>query len=102
MRSVIVGVALLVSVSFAHAGPPCVAWYARPTEEPHDLGYYVGGGAWRGGECRRGREGTWGWDYGGCLVPKRVILAWYHGRRCQGGIGSYKTVGTTKENHSSP
>ena len=33
------------------------------------------------GEPRRPEEGTWGWDYQGWLLPRRVISSWWHGRR---------------------
>ena len=81
---------------------PGVARWARPSESPFDVGYYVGGGVGkRHGEPRRADEGTWGWDYGG-LLPRRVVLWWSHGRRSQGGVGVYRTVGPTPRNPSSP
>jgi hypothetical protein len=80
--------------TFARAGwPNEVACYARPSYSAHDCGYYVGGGAACGGEPRRIDEGTWGWDYCGCLLPHKVFLCWWHGRRCQGGTGAYRTDG---------
>lgn len=75
--------------------PQCISPLAKPTESPHEIGYYVGGGARersRCGEERRPHEGTWGTDYAGLLIPKRVELGWWHGRP-QGGTGSYRTDG---------
>jgi hypothetical protein len=88
----------------AAAGDPCpgVSCLARPSESPHDVGYYVGGGAPCRGDHRLPDEGTWGWDYGGCLIPSRVALLWSHGRHFHGGVGAYRTVGPTKHNDSSP
>jgi hypothetical protein len=72
----------------ARAGYPyCISCLARPSEEPADCGYYVGGGAHHGGDERTPYEGTWGWDYSPWFT--RVRLAWYHGRRFQGGEGQY-------------
>ena len=63
-----------------------------PSDTGHYCGYYVGGGAhWRG-EGRYAHEGTWGWDYVGILVPRRVGLGWWHGKY-QGGTGTYRTDG---------
>jgi hypothetical protein len=73
--------------------PQCVSRYAQPTRTPEYVGYYVGGGAARDGEPRYPHEGTWGWDYGGRLFPKRIMLNWWHGERSQGGTGAYKTEG---------
>ena len=70
-----------------------VACYAKPSDTGRYVGYYVGGGAaWRG-EPRALNEGTWGWDYKGFALPKRIDLQWTHGRRYQGGTGAYKTDG---------
>ena len=76
-------------------GRPRVAWWAIPSDTGHYLGYYVGGGCGRPlkGEPRRSDEGTWGWDYQGWLIPRRVVLDWWHGRRDQGGTGAYDSVG---------
>jgi hypothetical protein len=55
---------------------------------------YVGGGAVVGGDGPyQYRDGTWGLDYVGIVVPKRVFLNWWHGRHDQGGAGAYKTDG---------
>ena len=82
---------------FRRAGDPqCISRLAKPTESPHEFGYYVGGGARersRRGECRMPHEGVWGTDYSGVLIPKHVDLGWWHGRRAQGGTGSYATDG---------
>ena len=73
--------------------PQVVARYARPTDSAKFFGYYVGGGAAVGGQSRCCDEGTWGWDYGGCLIPNIVALDWWHGRHGQGGNGAYRTAG---------
>ena len=76
-------------------GLPRLAWWAIPSDTGHYLGYHVGGGSGHPlrAEPRRVDEGTWGWDYQGWLVPRRVALGWWHGRRYQGGTGAYKTDG---------
>ena len=38
-------------------------------------------------------DGTWGRDYQGHLIPRHVGLGWSHGRRYQGGTGSYDPDG---------
>lgn len=82
---------------FRRAGDPQkISPLAKPTESPHEFGYYVGGGARersRHGEHRRGSEGVFGTDYLGIVIPKHVDLGWWHGRRAQGGSGSYRTDG---------
>ena len=55
----------------------------------------MGGGAAFRGEARHAEEGTWGLDFHGGLIKKRVWLGWWHGRREQDGGGSYKTDGPT-------
>jgi hypothetical protein len=70
-----------------------IAPWAQPSNTMRYDGYYVGGGAPFCGEPRYFWEGTWGWDYIGCFPPRRVRLNWWHGRRYQGGTGSYKTDG---------
>ena len=82
---------------FRRAGDPqCVSPLAGPSESPHATGYYVGGGTrvkgWFGEE-RRLHEGTWGTDYAGLLIHKKIDLRWSHGGRYQGGVGSYRTDG---------
>jgi hypothetical protein len=82
---------------FHRAGDPqCVSPLAVPSQSPHGVGYYVGGGARvKGcvGEERRPNEGTWGTDYSGILLHKKIDLRWSHGRRYQGGVGAYRTDG---------
>lgn len=76
--------------------PQSISPLAKPTESPHEIGYYVGGGACehsRRGECREPHEGVWGTDYAGHVIPKHVVLGWWHGQRAQGGTGSYPTDG---------
>lgn len=82
---------------FARAGcPQCISPLAKPSESQHEFGYYVGGGARERSRCAEERlphEGIWGTDYAGILIPKHVDLGWWHGRRAQGGTGSYPTDG---------
>jgi hypothetical protein len=66
---------------------------AIPSNTRHYGGGYVGGGATVLGQPRHVDEGTWGWDYEGVLFSKRIWLNWFHGRRDQGGGGSYKSEG---------
>src|SRR5258708_271545 len=72
-----------------------VFWWALPSDTGHNIGYHVGGGASQPhqAEPRRDDEGTWGWDYQGWLLPRRVMNGWWHGRRAQGGTGAYRTDG---------
>jgi hypothetical protein len=73
--------------------PQRTAWYAMPSVLSHQYSAgYVGGGAVIGGEPRTSEEGVWGLDYDG-LLPRRIWLNWYHGRRSQGGTQGYKTDG---------
>ncbi len=74
-------------------GGPCVSRHARPSNSCADDGYIVGGGAAFHGEPGYADEGTWGWDYFGFTIPRRIALGWWHGDRYQGGIGAYKTDG---------
>ena len=82
---------------FDRAGhPECVSPLAKPAESPHEIGYYVGGGARvkaHHGEERRHGDGTWGVDYAGLIIPKKNVLNWWHGGRYQGGIGAYEADG---------
>jgi hypothetical protein len=74
--------------------PHTVAKWARCSNSPSYSGNYVGGGAAWHGEPRRCDEGTWGWDYAPRHVwSPKVDLGWWHGRRTQGGTGSYRTDG---------
>ena len=82
--------------------PQEVACYAVPSDTGHYIGYYVGGGAPCRGDAPCRDEGTWGWDYRGLLVPKNVVLGWWHGRRSQGGIGTYRTAGPNCTSKSTP
>jgi hypothetical protein len=98
-----------------HAGEPCaedgqrragypleVSALAAPSDTGHYVGYYVGGGAPVLGQPRCPDEGTWGWDYCGFVLPKRVRLQWWHGRCYQGGVGAYRTAGVNLESKSTP
>lgn len=73
----------------ARAGSPQLkARWARGPEDRNYDGYYIGGGATRGGDQGRYvHEGTWGWEY----TPwwSKVRLGWFHGRRFQAGEGQY-------------
>jgi hypothetical protein len=73
--------------------PQQVRPWAVPSNTSHYYGYYLGGGTAFRRELRFCNEGTWGWDYGGILIPKRIHLGWSHGRRYQGGTGRYSTAG---------
>lgn len=73
--------------------PHSIAWYARPSVDQHYVAYYLGGGAAFKGAYRRPDEGTWGLDYAGAILKRRVMLGWWHGRREQDGGGSYETDG---------
>ncbi len=78
----------------ARAGfPNCLGHFNHPSNRPADCGYYVGGGACGHGDARCRNEGTWGWDYCHGILPSKVMLGWYHGRRYQDGVGSYRVNG---------
>ena len=66
--------------------------WAHPSFSEAFCGHYVGGGG--GGLChqagpRRHNDGTWGWDYVGYYVPRKLFLGWNYGRRFQGGDRYY-------------
>jgi hypothetical protein len=79
--------------------PQCIAPWAKPSETKAYIGYYVGGGSPCHGSCKlcscahppAPGDGTWGWDYQGCLLPRKVYLWWWH--KYQGGTGAYRTDG---------
>lgn len=74
------------------AGSPlCLRKHLEPTNAGDSYGYYVGGDGGHGAGPRCRTEGTWGWDYTGIHLPRRVVLGWNHGLKHQGGAGSYKT-----------
>jgi hypothetical protein len=85
------------SLPYTHerAGYPlCLSSFSQPTETPYYQSYYVGGSAPLGhGDARCPHEGTFGWDFVGIHLPRRVALGWNHGRRYQSGSGSYRTDG---------
>lgn len=71
---------------------PTVWKWAEPQRAWNYTGYYVGGGAptWKG--CPRpARQGTWGWDYSGSILQRRVQLGWWN--KWQGGAGQYEPDG---------
>jgi hypothetical protein len=72
--------------------PECVRPRAVPSDTGRYCGYAVGGGAVCLGEGFYLDEGTWGWDYHGIVLHKRIALDWWHGRY-QGGAGQYQTDG---------
>jgi len=54
--------------------PESISPFAKPTESPHEEGYFVGGGAREKsprGEERFLGEGTWCTDYTGLLIRKK-------------------------------
>jgi hypothetical protein len=74
----------------ARAGwPLCVSAHASPSNTPAYDGGYVGGGGSHHGEARGPSEGTWGWDYVGTHLPRRVFLRWAHGGPAQDGNPYY-------------
>jgi hypothetical protein len=75
--------------------PTEVAKWAVPSDTGKYIIYEVGGGAANRhkGEAPTPDEGTWGWDYEGYLLPSRIALDWWHGRRYQDGYGDYRTDG---------
>jgi len=81
--------------------PAAVACWAIPSDTGSYVGYLVGGGCPypHRADAPLPEEGTWGWDYQGWLLPRRVILGWWHGRRYQGGTGAYKTDGPKCHGH---
>jgi hypothetical protein len=66
---------------------------AIPSETRHYGGYRVGGGVPFRGDPAGPEDGTFGWDYFGLTVPKRVALRWSVPPRWQGGAGQYRTTG---------
>jgi hypothetical protein len=56
-------------------------------------GYVGGGGPIHPHNARRPTriEGTWGWDYVGVHLPRRVFIPWHRRPRRQGGTGQYAT-----------
>ncbi len=99
MRPQLFGIAIaLAFTSAVHADPPAHGWFPRltlPSETKGNVGYHVGGGNPfpHLAEPRTPDEGTWGWDYQGLHLPRRVMNGWWHGRKVQGGTGAYKTDG---------
>ena len=75
--------------------PQEVSRFARPVDVSRSVGYMIGGGAVNRHKADPpgSADGTWGWDYSGWLIHRRVDLGWWHGRRYQGGSGAYKTDG---------
>ena len=79
---------------FHRAGhPETQGKFAKPSLNKHYTFGYVGGGAAFRGEPRCPDEGTWGVDYSGILLKKKIWLPWLHGHRAPRGEGSYQTDG---------
>ena len=75
--------------------PELISRLAKPSDTRAYFGYYVGGGAkgprpWR---WPTPHEGSWGWDYVGSLLARRVCLKWWQQPVHQGGSGSYEPDG---------
>jgi hypothetical protein len=82
--------------SLRRAGNPQeISRFAVPSNTLGYNGSIVGGGSIAGhrGDPPLPDEGTWGWDYRGLLLPRKINLLWWHDRRHQGGSGAYKTDG---------
>src|SRR5437763_4796314 len=63
---------------------------AKPSETKGYVGYYVGGGSPFKSCWRPPQAGTWGWDYQGCVLPRKVFLHWWCcPPKYQGGTGAY-------------
>ncbi len=87
--------------TFLQAGNPQeMSRIARPSDNDHYSGDYVGGGKAFGGEGRCANEGTWGWDYTPFRpMSPRIFMNWSHGRRYQDGYGRYATDGPKPLEH---
>ncbi len=70
----------------------CIAAYARPSNTCDYDGYRVGGGVVHG-STPFPSDGTWGWDYFGAVLSRRIDLGWSHGDRYQAGQGAYRADG---------
>lgn len=82
----------LASVSLGDESVVGTSRFARAPRDDRYAGYYVGGSRPFFGEGRdTATEGTWGWDYSGFLIPKRIALQWNHGARKPGPQGTYAT-----------
>ena len=75
--------------------PHLLSTIAKPGDTHHHHGYYVGGGSASHAKSRARclDEGTWGWDYIGHWLPRRVGLDWWAKPKYQGGSGSYEPDG---------
>ena len=107
-KEVLIGAMICAVVNIAHADPPD-SWkeqrragfpletshFAQPSDTGRYTGGIVGGGAinLRKSDPPLLHEGTWGWDYTGGLLQRRVLLGWWHGRHYQGGTGAYPSDG---------
>lgn len=82
--------------TFDRAGcPQVISKHAAPSDTGAYTGYYVGGGV-RCSHVGHGpgpADGTWGWDYSGCLFQRCIKLLWSNNNRYQDGIGAYKVDG---------
>jgi len=95
MSAIVIAACGVASADPPGHGPNSVPKLTMPSETKGNVGYHVGGGNpyLRFAEPRNEDEGTWGWDYQGWFLPRRILNGWWHGRRCQGGTGAYKTDG---------
>src|SRR4051794_32648596 len=61
--------------------PQELSRFARPIEPSRMIGYPVGGGAVNRAKAEPAlpHEGTWGLDFTGGLLRRRVDLGWWHG-----------------------
>ncbi|MFN4258779.1 MAG: hypothetical protein ACK4RK_05745 [Gemmataceae bacterium] len=81
--------------TFQRAGDPqAISRFAKPSETPAYVGYYVGGGdPFKKGRCPTPVDGTWGYDYSGDCFRRNVFLRWWPKYYYQGGPGEYATDG---------
>jgi hypothetical protein len=80
---------------------PGVAWWARPSDTGHYVGYYVGGGClWRG-NAPAADQGTWGWDYATFSFLPRIKLLWCRCEDRRADVPAYRTVGRQKDHSPS-
>lgn len=73
--------------------PMCIAPWARPGVSPKATGGLIGGGTKRRAAGPSPADGTWGWDYVGCLKPSRLFLGWDYARKHSAPAGPYKVDG---------
>jgi hypothetical protein len=81
--------------------PQEVSIISMESYNQHYRGGLIGGGkGGHGAHTPSLSEGTWGWDYNLFRpLSSRIFLGWTHGRRYQGGSGSYATDGPKPLEH---